>query len=122
MNIVKRGKAYEKDVKFHTSSRVFNNKKVESHSAIMPTYMVPKKLPADEKIVYEAVVNRFIMQFMPVAEHEEASLTSRVRTESGQWDFISKGRIQLVKGWKQVEDIQSKTYPFLPLKQGIEYQ
>lgn len=118
LDIVKRGKAYEKDVKFHTSSRVFNNKKVESHSAIMPTYMVPKKLPADEKIVYEAVVNRFIMQFMPVAEHEEASLTSRVKTESGQWDFISKGRIQLVKGWKQVEDIQSKNVSLPAVETG----
>ncbi len=79
-------------------------------------------MPADEKIVYEAVVNRFIMQFMPVAEHEEASLTSRVRTESGQWDFISKGRIQLVKGWKQVEDIQSKNVSLPAVETGIEYQ
>ena len=108
LEIVKRGKKYEQDVKFHTGSRVFNNKKVESHSAIMPTYMVPKNLPADEKIVYEAVVNRFIMQFMPVAEHEEASLVTTVNEEGSAWDFVSKGRIQLVKGWKQVEDVKSK--------------
>ncbi len=108
LEIVKRGKSYESDVAFHTGTRVFNNKKVESHSAIMPTYMVPKNLPLDEKIVYEAVVNRFIMQFMPVAEHEEASLVTTVSKPEGQWDFVSKGRIQLVKGWKKVEDVKSK--------------
>lgn len=108
LEIVKRGKKYEQEVKFHTGNRVFNNKKVESHSAIMPTYVVPKNLPADEKIVYEAVVNRFIMQFMPVAEHEEASLVTTAKNDEGTWDFISKGRIQLVKGWKQVEDVKSK--------------
>ncbi len=108
LEIVKRGKRYEAEVKFHTGSRVFNNKKVESHSAIMPTYVVPKNLPADEKIVYEAVVNRFIMQFMPVAEHEEASLVTTASSEEGSWNFVSKGRIQLVKGWKQVEDVKSK--------------
>jgi len=108
LEIVKRGKKYEGEIKFHTGKRVFNNSKVESHSAIMPTYMIPKNLPADEKIVYEAVVNRFIMQFMPIAEHEEASLTTTVQTDEGNSNFVSKGRIQLVKGWKQVEDVKSK--------------
>lgn len=120
LEVVKKGKAYEGDVKFHTGNRVFNNKKVESHSAIMPTYMVPKNLPADEKTVYEAVVNRFIMQFMPVAEHEEASLTTTAATDEGKWDFISKGRIQLVKGWKQVEDIKSKDVALPAVQVGDE--
>jgi len=108
LEIVKKGRSYEAEVKFHTSNRVFNNKKVESHSAIMPTYMVPGNLALDEKIVYEAVVDRYIMQFMPVAEHEEASLVTTVKKPEGVWDFISKGRIQLVKGWKQVENVKSK--------------
>ncbi len=108
LEVVKRGKPYESEIAFHTQSRVFNNSKVESHSAIIPTYIVPKKLTADERIVYEAVVNRFLMQFMPVAEHEEARLSTTVKVENQSYEFKSKGRIQLIEGWRVVEEIQSK--------------
>ncbi|MGL4850981.1 MAG: DNA topoisomerase, partial [Clostridium sp.] len=62
---IKKGLPYEDQIKFTKSKRIFDNKKVESHSAIVPTYMKPNGLSADEKIVYNAVKNRFIMQFMP---------------------------------------------------------
>jgi len=39
--------------------KVLNNDKVESHSAIIPTYVVPKDLTLDEKQVYEVIKNRF---------------------------------------------------------------
>ncbi len=106
LNAVEKGLPYEDEIIFVVNKRVFDNSKVESHSAIIPTYLLPKGLNGDEKIVYEAVKNRFIMQFMPVAEHEEATLITKV--EEARGEFISKGRIQLIKGWKKVEDIQSK--------------
>lgn len=106
---VKKGLPYEKEIQFHTSKRVFDNSKVESHSAIMPTYMIPNNLSPDEKVVYEAVKNRFIMQFMPIAEHEEATLTTAVDVpETLNGVFMTRGRIQKVVGWKKVEKIQSK--------------
>ncbi|RBP62109.1 DNA topoisomerase-3 [Alkalibaculum bacchi] len=108
LNTVKKGLAYEDEIVFSINKRVFDNSKVESHSAIIPTYLLPKGLDGDEKIVYEAVKNRFIMQFMPIAEHEEATLVTKVDVEEAKGTFISKGRIQLTKGWKKVEDIQSK--------------
>ncbi|MFZ7132501.1 MAG: DNA topoisomerase [Eubacteriales bacterium] len=108
LNIVKSGLPYENEVKFTKSKRVFDNNKVESHSAIIPTYMLPKKLNADEKIVYEAVRGRFIMQFLPIAEHQETTITTKVDITEAQGIFISKGRIQNIKGWKIVENIQSK--------------
>ncbi len=106
LNIVKKGKPYEQEISFHKSSRVFNSKKVESHSAIIPTYQVPKNLGSEEQIVYESIVNRFIMQFMPVAEHDETIITTKVKNTDGV--FISKGRIQKVVGFKKVEQEQSK--------------
>ncbi len=108
LNVHKRGLPYENEIEFHTHKRVFDNSKVESHSAIMPTYVVAKGLVGDEKIVYDAVKNRFLMQFMPVAEHEEMTIiTGSVDVElAGQ--FISKGRRQLVEGWRQIEKIKSK--------------
>lgn len=113
LDVVKKGLPYEKDIQFHQSKRVFDNSKVESHSAIMPTYMVPRQLTPEEKVVYEAVRNRFVMQFMPIAEHEEAVLTTlvdipEVVREESQGVFITRGRIQKVVGWKKAENIQSK--------------
>ncbi|MFA1818775.1 DNA topoisomerase [Virgibacillus oceani] len=98
---------YKDEIKFMKTKRVFNNAKVESHSAITPTYLKPKRLSRDEQIVYTAIKNRFIMQFMPVAEYEETKLSTEVNgIDSGL--FISKGRVQLIEGWKKVEHIQSK--------------
>ncbi len=114
----KKGLAYENEIAFHSQKRVFDNSKVESHSAIMPTYMVAKGLTPDEKAVYESVKNRFIMQFMPIAEHEEVTMSTKPLKEvegfHAEGVFISKGRTQRVEGWRKVERIQSKE-KLLPL-------
>ena len=105
---LKVGLPYEEQVKFVQNKRVFDNSKVESHSAIVPTYMKPNNLTQDERIVYTAVKNRFIMQFMPVAEFEETKITSKVNDKEVKGVFISKGKVQLVEGWRVVEKIDSK--------------
>lgn len=99
---------FAEEIKFHTSKRVFDSKKVESHSAIIPTYMIPKSLSADEKIVYEAIRNRFLAQFMPVAESEETTLEIKVEDDTIPGIFITKGKVLLVEGWKKVEKIETK--------------
>lgn len=106
-NITK-GLPYENEVKFSKLKRVFDNSKVESHSAIIPTYLVPKSLTKDEEIVYQTIKNRLIMQFMPVAEHEETKIMTKMNTPDINGVFVSKGRVQLVEGWRQVEKIESK--------------
>lgn len=105
---LKIGLPYEEQVKFVQNKRVFDNSKVESHSAIVPTYMKPNNLTQDERIVYTAVKNRFIMQFMPIAEFEETKITSKVNDKDVKGVFISKGKVQLVEGWRVVEKIDSK--------------
>ena len=75
LNTLKAGLPYENEIKFVKSKRVFDNSKVESHSAITPTYIKPNGLSKDEEIVYNAIKNRFIMQFMPIAEFEETKIT-----------------------------------------------
>ncbi|SET27463.1 DNA topoisomerase-3 [Oceanobacillus limi] len=99
---------YKDEIRFVKTKRVFNNAKVESHSAIIPTYMKPKQLTNDETIVYTAIKNRLIMQFMPIAEYEETRLQTKLEDVSIKGYFASKGRVQLVEGWKKVEKIQSK--------------
>jgi ABC-type glycerol-3-phosphate transport system substrate-binding protein len=47
------------EIVFNESKKVFNNEKVESHSAIIPTYIIPKGLSEDERTVYDAVKNKY---------------------------------------------------------------
>jgi len=114
LGILKKGLPYEEEVKFINTKRVFDTSKVESHSAIIPTYLIPKSLSKDEEIVYTSIKNRFIMQFMPVAEYEETKITTKINHPEIKGHFISKGKVQLVEGWKKVEKIESKD-TLLPL-------
>ena len=108
LETVKQTVPYKEKVKFSDSKRIFDNSKVESHSAITPTYILPKNITKDEEIVYNAIKNRFLMQFMKVAEHEETKLTIKVNQPELKGVFIAKGKVQLEEGWKIVEKIESK--------------
>ncbi|ONI38009.1 DNA topoisomerase III [Candidatus Epulonipiscium fishelsonii] len=107
LNALKIGLSYEPQIKFINTKRIFDNSKVESHSAIIPTYIKPKNLSPDEQIVYLAVKDRFIMQFLPIAEYEETKIISKPDGDI-KGVFISKGKVELAKGWKIVEDISTK--------------
>ncbi|MDU2852301.1 MAG: DNA topoisomerase, partial [Clostridium sp.] len=108
LNTLKTGLPYENEIKFIKSKRVFDNSKVESHSAITPTYIKPTGLSKDEEIVYNAIKNRFIMQFMPIAEFEETKITLKAENPEVKGEFIAKGKVQLVEGWRKVEKIDTK--------------
>ncbi|PLT28402.1 type IA DNA topoisomerase [Peribacillus deserti] len=108
LDAMKKGLPFEGEIKFTASKRIFDNSKVESHSAIIPTYMVPKKLTGDEQLVYTAIKNRFLMQFMPVAEYEETKITTKIHSDEIKGEFLSKGKVQLVEGWKKLENSETK--------------
>lgn len=108
LNVLKMGLVYENQIKFVDNKRIFDNTKVEGHSAIVPTYMKPTKLSSDEMIVYNAIKNRFIMQFLPVAEYEETKFISKVNESDIKGIFVSKGKVQIVEGWRVVEKIENK--------------
>lgn len=122
LNTLKAGLPYENEIKFFKSKRVFDNSKVESHSAITPTYIKPTGLSKDEEIVYNAIKNRFIMQFMPVAEYEETKITLKSDNPEVTGEFISKGKVQLVEGWKKVEKIESKDtiLPMVKVEENVD--
>ncbi|OOB77732.1 MAG: hypothetical protein BEN18_09885 [Epulopiscium sp. Nuni2H_MBin001] len=113
LNVVKKGREYESEIVFHDNKRVFNSAKVESHSAIIPTYQRVKDITADEEIVYNAIVNRFIMQFMPIAVYEETVITTEVEDVAGY--FLTRGRIQKTIGFKKVEMVATKDVILPPL-------
>ncbi|HEY5563814.1 MAG TPA: DNA topoisomerase [Clostridiaceae bacterium] len=108
LEVIKKGLPYESEINFVDNKRIFNNSKVESHSAIVPTYIKSKGLNVDEEIVYNAIKDRFIMQFLPVAEYEETKLVSKINTDAIKGVFISKGKVQKNEGWHVVEKTETK--------------
>ena len=119
LEVAKNGLSYEEQFKFVDNKRIFDNSKVESHSAITPTYIRTTGLSKDEEIVYNAIKNRFIMQFMPIAEFEETKLTVKIHDEKFKGIFAAKGRVQIVEGWRVVEKIETKD-TILPFVNGKE--
>jgi DNA topoisomerase-3 len=122
LDIIKKGLKYESQIKFIDNKRIFNNSKVESHSAIVPTYMKPSGLNKDEEIVYNTIKNRFIMQFLPIAQYEETRLVSKVNDDTIKGIFVSKGKVQIVEGWHVVEKMESKdtVLPMVSEKETID--
>lgn len=114
LEVVSKGLPYRDEITFRKIKRVFDNSRVESHSAIIPTYLIPTRLTKDEDIVYMAIKNRLVMQFMPVAEYEETKLSTKLDYPDVKGLFLSKGRVQLEEGWKKVEKVVSKE-AYLPI-------
>lgn len=111
---------FKDEIKFNDSKKVFNNAKVESHSAIMPTYIKPKNLSQDEALVYDEVKNRFISQFMEPAEYENTEVITKVKGENYDRLFITKGKILKRKGWLKLYKEDKKDELLPPLEKDEE--
>ena len=104
LNRLKHGLSYEDKIKFAKTKRVFDSSKVDSHSAIIPTYIVPNSLTPDEQIVYQAIKDRFIANFMPPAEYEN----TEIKTDVDDSVFLTKGKVLKVKGYLEVYNKEQK--------------
>ena len=101
--------------KLPKSKKVFDNKKVTDHHAIIPTGQRPNNLTADERKVFDLVALRFIAAFYPDCEVS----TTTVLAKAGEIDFKVTGREILKPGWRVVfgkatdesEDAEQKTLP-----------
>lgn len=81
--------------KLTKSKRFFNGAKVTDHHAIIPTSQVPDRLDSREKLVYEAIVLRFIAIFYPNCEKAHTTVTGEVEKEV----FKAKGTRIIKPGW-----------------------
>ena len=79
-----------------------NNAKVTDHLAIIPTGETPLGMSADERTIYQMVVNRFIEAFSPDSEEERM----QVRFTDGTNIFTWKACRQISLGWKAVQKEQ----------------
>ena len=91
-------------VKFKDKKTIFDDSKIESHSALTPTYKIPKKenMSDDEIKVYTAVMRRFAAVFC--AEDCKIEKTE-IKIKLGDLEeFTLKGNVIIEKGWTMYDE------------------
>ncbi len=105
-------------VKFKDSKTIFDDSKIESHSALTPTYKIPKKtdLTQEEFTVYSAIMRRFVAVFCSedcVIEKTEVKIDV-----GGYEEFILKGTVISEPGWTKYDDYSKKDKILPKLEKG----
>ncbi|MDW3211364.1 MAG: DNA topoisomerase 3 [Reichenbachiella sp.] len=81
--------------KIRKSTKVFNDKKVTDHHAIIPTGE-EKPLNADQRKVYDIIVRRFLAVFYPDCQVAKTQVSAEVE----EVKFVAKGKEILEEGWR----------------------
>lgn len=105
-------------VVFKDKKTIFDDSKIESHSALTPTHKIPKKerLTEKEMLVYQTVFRRFVSVFCE--EECLAQKTEIVIDVGGYEQFTLKGVIILQKGFLRFDDTERKDKILPPLEEG----
>ena len=105
-------------VKFKDGKTIFDDSKIESHSALTPTYKIPKKtdLTPDEYTVYSTVMRRFVAVFC--AEECIVERTEIKIDVGGYEEFVLKGTVIIEPGWTKYDDYSKKDKILPPLEKG----
>ena len=93
---------------FKDKKTIFDDSKIESHSALTPTYKIPKKnaLSEDENLVYSAILRRFVAVFC-----SEDCLTEKTELTvslGGKEDYSLKGTVIIQPGWTKYDGVDKK--------------
>lgn len=96
--------------------RIFDNKKVSDHFAIIPTLQIPRELSDAENKIYELVTRRFLAVFFPAAEFK---VTTRITEVSG-YHFKTEGKVLVSPGWLAIygRDAQGEDASLVPVAEG----
>ena len=90
----------EKRLAFREGKSIFDDSKIESHSALTPTYKIPKDLSGMERQVYETIYHRFCAVFcMEPCEVEETTVT----VQCLDYKFTLYGEVMKSVGWTKYE-------------------
>ena len=95
-------------VRFKDSKYIFDDSKIESHSALTPTYKIPaaEKLSEKEKQVYSTVLRRFVAVF---CSEECLADKSEIKIKVGEYEeFSLKGTVIRKPGWTKYDDYSQK--------------
>lgn len=107
-------------VKFKDGKTIFDDSKIESHSALTPTYKIPKKaeLSEEEYTVYSVIMRRFVAVFC--AEDCVIEKTEIKINVGGFEDFTLKGNVIVEPGWTKYDDYTKKDKILPRLEKGDE--
>ncbi len=95
-------------VKFKDSKYIFDDSKIESHSALTPTYKIPdkSKLSEKENQVYSTVFRRFVAVF---CAEDCLAAKSEIKIKVGELEeFTLKGTVITQPGWTKYDDYSTK--------------
>lgn len=89
---------YLKGKKYNFNKKYFDDSKVESHFAIVPTHVLPNVLNDRQKKIYDLIAKSLIITIYPDAILEETKLV----TEDNGIKFNTKGSVIKEAGWMEV--------------------
>jgi DNA topoisomerase III len=92
------------------NKRIFNNKEVSDHFAIIPTDEEPKSLSPEEFKIYTMIAKRFVAIFFPPAEFDVTTRMSTIKDHA----FKTEGKILVVPGWLAVYGKEGSDESSLP--------
>ena len=107
-------------VAFKDKKTIFDDSKIESHSALTPTYKIPDKnaLSQNEAKVYSTVFRRFVAVF---CSEECRCEKTEIKIKVGEREeFILKGTVITEKGWTKYDDFSQKDKILPKLEKGDE--
>lgn len=84
--------------KIRKSKKVFDDKKVTDHHAIIPTGISPSGITPDEQKIYNTVTKRFISVFYPDCKVSNTTVVGKV----DQVEFKATGKQIIEPGWREV--------------------
>lgn len=105
-------------VEFKNKKTIFDDSKIESHSALTPTYKIPDKnaLSQDERTVYSTIMRRFVAVFCSedcIVERTE------MKIDVGDYEtFTLKGVVIISAGWTKYDDYTQKDKVLPKLEKG----
>lgn len=81
-------------------TRVWNDKKITAHHAIIPTTVAANlsRLSAIERKVYHAICRYYLAQFYPIHEYDQTTILLDITGET----FKATGRVTIVDGFKSL--------------------
>ncbi len=80
------------------SNKVFDDKKVTDHHAIIPTDVKAQGLMGNEALVYDTIAKRFLAAFYPDCEVSNTTVLGKVK----EIEFKATGKQILDPGWRTV--------------------
>src|SRR6266705_3894017 len=99
------------------NKRIFDNKKISDHFAIIPTIQRPRHLSEAEAKLYDLVVKRVLAVFFPAAEYLVTTRITRVERDA----FKTGPRVLAEAGWREAvgkETESGESASLVPIENG----